>query len=81
MKTNFLSYFIMFFYLFFGIANNSFASESFNINIKNSVEGAPITLGVPFPVGALASPDNIRLVDFDGNEIPSQITEVSRWLP
>jgi len=71
----------MFFYLFFGITNNSFASEFFNINIKNSVEGAPVTLGVPFPIGALDSPDNVRILDLKGNEIPSQITEISRWLP
>jgi len=43
--------------------------------------GAPITVGVPFPIGVLSSSDNIRLVDSSGNEIPSQITEVSRWLP
>ena len=67
--------------LFLSVSYNLSASESFNINVKNSVKGAPITVGVPFPIGALSSPDNIRLIDNAGNEIPSQITEVSRWLP
>ena len=73
--------FSFYFLLFFGLSFNLLASESFSINVKNSVKGAPITVGVPFPIGALSSPDNIKLVDSNGNEIPSQITEVSRWLP
>ena len=72
---------LYYFLLFFSISFNLFASKSFNINVKNSVMGAPITVGVPFPIGVLSSSDNIRLVDIKGNEIPSQITEVSRWLP
>ena len=77
-----LSYkFLFYLILFFSLSFNLSASESFNINVKNSVKGAPITVGVPFPIGALSSPDNIKLVDINGNEIPSQITEVSRWLP
>ena len=40
-----------------------------------------ITLGIPFPKGELFSPDNIRLLDKNGNEIPSQTTEVTSWAP
>ena len=72
---------LYYFLLFFSISYNLSASKSFKINVKNSIEGAPITIGVPFSLGELASSDNVRLVDNKGKEIPSQITEVSRWLP
>ncbi|MGY8923767.1 MAG: hypothetical protein ACKVJR_08555, partial [Flavobacteriales bacterium] len=77
MKTFFLfplKFVRYFLFIFLSISYNLSASESFTINVKNSVKGAPITVGVPFPIEALASSDNIRLVDRDGNEIPSQIT-------
>ena len=72
---------LYYFLLFFSISYNLSASKSFKINVKNSIEGVPITIGVPFSLGELASSDNVRLVDNKGKEIPSQITEVSRWLP
>ena len=70
-----------YFFLFFSLSFTLTASKSLKLNIKNSAQGAPITIGVPFSIGELASSDNVKLVDKKGNEIPSQITEVSRWHP
>lgn len=39
----------------------------------------PIASGVPFPQGALASRDHVRLLDGEGREIPAQFTVLSRW--
>lgn len=57
------------------------ASEHIALKIEKHVEGAPITLGIPFPNGALHSPDHVRLLNQNGKEIPSQITEVNNWQP
>lgn len=51
------------------------------LTVNATEAGAPITLGVPFPVGVLHSPDHVKVVDKRGNEIPSQITEVTNWEP
>lgn len=51
------------------------------IHIEHSREGAPILLGLPFPKGALRSPDEVRVLVPDGREIPAQVTEVSTWEP
>lgn len=40
-----------------------------------------MTVGIPFPEGALASPDHVRLLNEAGEEIPSQVTEVTSWAP
>ncbi len=39
----------------------------------------PITFGVPFPWGALDSPDNVRLLDANGAEVPIQAKTAGRW--
>jgi len=52
-----------------------------NITIENNKEGAPITLGIPFPKGTLHSVDHLRLLTSRGTEIPCQTTEVSNWGP
>lgn len=39
----------------------------------------PVTSGVPLPEGAYQSVEKLRLVDFNGNEIPCQITPLVRW--
>ena len=52
-----------------------------SIRVERHVEGAPLTFGIPFPKGALYSPDEVRVVTLDGHEVPSQITEVSTWAP
>ncbi len=56
-------------------------SQQIPLTIDNASPGAPITLGIPFPVGALHSPDHVRVIGENGQEIPSQITEVTTWGP
>jgi hypothetical protein len=51
------------------------------LRVNRHVEGMPVTLGVPFPKGALASPDNVRLLTHEGRELPAQVTEVTTWEP
>jgi hypothetical protein len=51
------------------------------LTVNAAEQGAPITLGVPFPQGALISPDHVKVVDSRGNEITSQVTEVTTWEP
>lgn len=60
-----------------------FATETkkIPITIENNTEGAPITLGIPFPMDALFSVDNIRLLNAKGKEIQCQTTEVTNWAP
>ena len=41
--------------------------------------GWPVTSGIPFPQGELISVDNIRILDGQGLEIPSQIGELAMW--
>ncbi|MBX7184534.1 MAG: hypothetical protein K1Y01_05245 [Vicinamibacteria bacterium] len=36
---------------------------------------------MPFPKGALRSPDHVRVLNERGVEIPSQVTEVTSWAP
>ena len=76
MKKNSLVYALVLSAFSFG-----FASNLVPIKIHKSSEGAPITLGIPFAKGELFSPDNIRLLDKNGIEIPSQTTEVTSWAP
>ncbi len=56
-------------------------AQRVRIRIERPQEGAPILFGLPFPKGALRSPDHVRVLTPDGREIPSQITEVSTWEP
>jgi hypothetical protein len=51
------------------------------ITIERHAEGAPLTFGVPFPKGALLSPDHVRVLTADGREVPAQVTEVATWEP
>ena len=56
-------------------------SEIIPVQVKQATKGAPITMGIPFAKGALASPDHVRVLDNQGNEIPSQTTLVTTWEP
>ncbi len=58
-----------------------FAVERIPLKIEKHADGAPITIGIPFANGTLYSPDHIRLLNKNGTEIPSQITEVNNWQP
>jgi hypothetical protein len=55
--------------------------EQVPITVEAVQPGAPITVGVPFPKGELHSPEHVRLLNADGEEIPSQITPVTTWAP
>lgn len=57
------------------------AADRVPITIEAHAPGAPITVGIPFPQGALYAPDHVRVLTEDGTEIPSQITEVTSWAP
>jgi len=63
------------------IANTIYAKGTIPLTVHNVIEGAPITLGVPFPQGVLMSPDHVRLLDDNGKEIPCQTTQVTSWEP
>lgn len=56
-------------------------AERLSIRVARPQPGAPLTLGVPFPRGAVSSPEKIRVVTSDGREIPAQVTEVATWEP
>lgn len=51
------------------------------VSVSRVAPGAPVTLGIPFPVGELYSPDHVRVLNESGQEIASQITSVTTWLP
>ena len=72
---------IVFFILVLALNYSAFAKDRIPIKVENNIEGAPITMGIPFPQGVLMSPDHVRLLDKQGNEIPCQTTLVSSWEP
>ena len=41
----------------------------------------PVTTGVPFANGALRRPENVRLLDPPGRELPCQVRVTARWSP
>lgn len=53
------------------------------ITVRNphavAAESWPVTHGVPFPRGELASADDVRLMR-NGNEVPAQMAVTCRWL-
>ncbi|MDB4291891.1 hypothetical protein N9954_00675 [Maribacter sp.] len=59
----------------------AFQTKKIPITIENNTPEAPITIGIPFPMGELFSVDNIRLLNAKGQEITCQTTEVSTWEP
>jgi hypothetical protein len=62
-------------------ATGGHAAEQVPLTVEEAAPGAPITMGIPFPKGALQSPDHVRVLTADGGEIPSQITTVTTWAP
>ena len=72
----------LFFLAFVFLSSNLiYGAEIKPIKISKNIAGAPITIGIPFAQGELFSPDNIRLLDKNGKEIPCQTTEVTSWAP
>ncbi|MEX0648525.1 MAG: hypothetical protein WD139_12125 [Balneolaceae bacterium] len=57
------------------------SSDSVTITVKNAEPGAPVKFGIPFPQGALYSPDHVRVLNSSGEEILSQATTVTTWEP
>jgi hypothetical protein len=57
------------------------SGASIPLHVDRVTRDAPVTFGVPFPKGALHSPDHVRVLDERGVEVPSQITEVTSWAP
>jgi len=57
--------------------------DRIKLNIENPHEWAyqhlPVTSGIPFPQGAVASTDNMNILNPQGEEIPGQISELARW--
>ncbi len=58
-----------------------FSGKSIDIQVEENSPGAPQLFGIPFPQGELTSPDNVRVVNASGEEIPAQVTEVTSWEP
>ena len=51
------------------------------VTVDGEQAGAPVTFGIPFPRGELNSAANVRVLNRAGEEIASQITPVTTWLP
>lgn len=56
-------------------------AASIPLRVDRVTRDAPVTFGVPFPKGALRSPDQVRVLNEQGREVPSQVTEVNSWAP
>ena len=52
-----------------------------SISVDQATPGAPVKFGIPFPQGELHSADHVRVLNQAGNEIASQITNVTSWMP
>jgi len=61
--------------------SSGLAADRIPLSVDAARTGAPITMGIPFPKGALQSPEHVRVLTADGEEIPSQITPVTTWAP
>ncbi len=66
-----------------GVSNGEMSDAAGNvpITVQNSEPGAPVKFGIPFPQGELFSPDHVRVLNANGEEIASQITKVTTWEP
>lgn len=74
-------FFLLVFTLILTGCSSPGASQTIPITIEKNEAGAPQLFGLPIPKGELYSPDNVRVLNFGGEEIPSQITEVTNWEP
>ncbi len=57
------------------------ASVELTVRMPEGVvsQSLPVTCGIPFPKGALASTENMRLIDAYGDEVPLQAQALSFW--
>lgn len=67
--------------LFTGCGGSGIPSNSVTVTVKNAENGAPVKFGIPFPKGVLYSPDHVRVLNSEGDEILSQTTQVTTWEP
>jgi hypothetical protein len=84
MTTRFLSVcltLIAFVFFLAGCVSGPGNSEKVTVTVQNAEPGAPVKFGLPFPKGALHSPDHVRVLNASGEEIASQKTEVTTWEP
>ena len=44
----------------------SFGAKQIPLKVENASPGAPLTLGIPFPIGELHSPDQVRVLNKNG---------------
>ena len=56
-------------------------STKIEVKVANHQVDQPQLFGVPVPKGELYSPDHVRVLNSNGQEIASQITKVSTWAP
>ncbi|WP_146198531.1 hypothetical protein [Rhodohalobacter mucosus] len=65
-----------------GSCSSSMAQDgSVTVTVQHAEPGIPVKFGLPFPKGALQSPDHVRVLNARGEEIASQKTEVTTWEP
>lgn len=64
-----------------GFTHQEQTTNQVPIQVKNAEEGAPVKFGIPFPKGELHSPDHVRVLNENGDEILSQTTTVNSWEP
>ncbi|MFW6438194.1 MAG: hypothetical protein ACOCZ7_04185, partial [Armatimonadota bacterium] len=73
----------MFTAVMFGITTAASIAATVPITVQNptglALEAEPVTTGVPFPEGALASGENVRLLDEAGTELPLQVTVTGEY--
>jgi hypothetical protein len=66
--------------LFVG-CDTALSGQTIPVTVENNKPGSPQLFGLPIPKGELYSPDHVRVLNSQGEEISSQITEVSTWEP
>lgn len=67
-------------FFFVGFATSSYG-QTIPVTVEKNEPGSPQLFGLPIPQGELYSPDHVQVLNEEGEEIPSQITEVSTWKP
>lgn len=66
---------------FFLLIPVCYGAKQIPLKVENTSLGAPLTMGIPFPQGALHSPDQVRILDKNGKEVPAQINLLTTWEP
>lgn len=80
-KTKVIALILPFCFLFLTPLTSSAQEYRVPVTVEKAVTGAPQLLGIPIPQGQLTTADHVRVLNAGGEEIPSQITEVTSWAP